>query len=211
MNSPAEDSQKEVVRREIQNAFPDISQRPDLWSLAHDECVEMREDLFLIKKQDVPYYLKQILLDLLDTHTGVLENDENGSLVIAYLNVMGSENAKTIREKFGEDGIELLLEKVHESICGEKIKSRVDKQEQGAAYDLIEALSENKDILDCLLNVKYNENELRRHQAELFEDFSKDMASAICGWLKYARSWRDMEFDLKNIDSALIYWASRAK
>lgn len=92
----------EAVRRLIKEAFPPVNARKDLRPLSHDECVHMRSRLALLRNEDLPFYLRQILEDLLDTHTGRAGESEDAEAVVQHLNVLvEGTDLETIRDQLG--------------------------------------------------------------------------------------------------------------
>lgn len=67
-NSRKTNTESESVRRLICDAFPDIIDRIDLSPMTHNECIGMRTGIMTLRPEFVPYYLRQLLTDLLDTH-----------------------------------------------------------------------------------------------------------------------------------------------
>jgi hypothetical protein len=51
---------------------------------------------------------------------------------------------------------------------------------------------------------------VRKVQLELFKDFNKNQAHAICEWLHLARQWKDFKNFLSYVDNAISYWCQRA-
>src|SRR4051794_20031518 len=89
----------EVVRQLIKGAFPPLTAREDLRPLSHNEALQMRSRLTSLRNEDLPFYLCQILEDLLDTHTGKAGESQDAEAVVQQLNVLveGTDLA-TIRE-----------------------------------------------------------------------------------------------------------------
>lgn len=82
---------REEVRRMLRAAFSSYS-RSDLRPLTHEECVEMRGELIGIDPE--PFYLGQMLEDLLDTHTDDCILTEDVEYVVSFLNVPDEYNEK---------------------------------------------------------------------------------------------------------------------
>ncbi len=102
---------KEQVRKLLRKAFPNLSERNDLTPLSHDECIHMRSRLGMLSDKDLPFYVFQILEDLLDTHTGRLGDSEDAETVVQCLNVLvQGTDLETIKEMYGEDGLAKTLE-----------------------------------------------------------------------------------------------------
>ena len=102
---------KEQIRRRLKEAFPSIGKRPDLRPLSHEEAVEMRSRLASLRPDDVPFYLGQILEDLLDTHTNRAGESEDAEAVVQHLNVMvEGTDLSTIRSKFGANVLKQTLQ-----------------------------------------------------------------------------------------------------
>jgi len=51
--------------------------------------------------------------------------------------------------------------------------------------------------------------ELRARKEVMFARATTEQAQAICAWLHYAKTWRDLEWDTDSVDSALSYWLKR--
>jgi hypothetical protein len=79
--------EKERVRTLIRQSFPRVCEHRDR-PLAHDEAVELRRDLITLGNEDLPFFLGQVLEDLLDTHTGDLIDPEGTRDVVEFLDVL---------------------------------------------------------------------------------------------------------------------------
>ena len=101
---------KEIVRQLLREAFPSTSEREDLRPLSHDEAVYMRSRLALLKNEDLPFYLYQILEDLLDTHTGNVGESEDVEAVVQYLDVLiEGVDLKAICDQLGTEAFERIV------------------------------------------------------------------------------------------------------
>jgi hypothetical protein len=79
--------EKERVRTLIRQAFPRVCEHRDR-PLTHDEAVRLRPDLIGLRDEDLPFYLGQVLEDLLDTHTEQLVGPESTWPVVEFLDVL---------------------------------------------------------------------------------------------------------------------------
>ena len=102
---------KEKVRKLLRVAFPNVSDRNDLTPLSHDDCIYMRSRLATVADVDLPFYLVQILEDLLDTHTERVGDSEYAEAVVQFLNVLvQGTDLETIKEMYGEAGVSKTLQ-----------------------------------------------------------------------------------------------------
>ena len=102
---------KEQVRRALKKVFPMIKSRSDLRPLSHDECLHLRSRIATLSDKDLPFYVPQILEDLIDTHTGQLGNSEDAEAVVQHLNILvQGTDLETIRKMYGEEGLSKALE-----------------------------------------------------------------------------------------------------
>jgi hypothetical protein len=62
--------------------------------------------------------------------------------------------------------------------------------------------------IDHVLNL---EEELRSEKYTALEHITPLQARALCEWLKYARRWADLEWNIEQVDSAYAYWTKRAQ
>lgn len=110
MNSKCEPRTAEVGIL-LREAFPSVAERSDLRPLTHEECVSMRSELPSLSDRDLPFYIRQVLEDLLDTRTGQVGNTEDAHAVIRWLDVPhGGIDLKIIEEIYGKDGLRRHLE-----------------------------------------------------------------------------------------------------
>jgi hypothetical protein len=107
---PNKNQPKQLVLELFRDAFPSVSERKDLRALSHDECVHMRSRLAMLKNDDLPYYLRQILEDLLETHTGKAGESQDAEAVVQHLNVLvDGTDLETIRDRLGSGALEQTL------------------------------------------------------------------------------------------------------
>lgn len=100
----------EAVRRLIKEAFPPVNARKDLRPLSHGEALQMRSRLASLRNEDLPFYLRQILEDLLDTHTGKVGESQDAEAVVQHLNVLvEGTDLETIREQLGSAALQQTL------------------------------------------------------------------------------------------------------
>jgi len=159
--------QKEQVRRILREAFSDWRADPDNPPLTHHQCLDMRTKLLSVQKEDIDYFLPQVLEDLLDTHTGSAEISEDVESVVDFLDVPTiSNDGEVLKERLGREGFE---------------------------------------------GVRSQEEELRSEKYSAVAHITSHQASALCEWLKYARTWSDLEWNIEQVDSAYAYWNSRAQ
>jgi hypothetical protein len=64
---------------------------------------------------------------------------------------------------------------------------------------------------DTFLKIRDDEEDLRSTKYSMFETVTHLQASAISMWLVLARSWKDLEWNIDEVNSALVYWNSRLK
>lgn len=101
-NKTHKSDDEEATRQLIRNAFPLVRDRKDLCPLSHEEAVHMRSRLSSLTNEDLPFYMGQVLTDLLDTHTGKAGESEDAEAVIQHLNVLvGGSDVETIRGHLG--------------------------------------------------------------------------------------------------------------
>jgi hypothetical protein len=100
----------EAVRQLIKEAFPPVNARKDLRPLSHDEALQMRSRLASLRNEDLPFYLRQVLEDLIDTHTGKAGESQDAEAVIQHLNVfVEGTDLDTIRSQFGSKTLQQTL------------------------------------------------------------------------------------------------------
>src|SRR3974390_1100503 len=75
----------ERICNSLRSAFPKLEQRADLHTLTHEGCLYMRSRLASISDRDLPYYLVQVLVDAINTHTGDFSNPEDVEDLVRYL------------------------------------------------------------------------------------------------------------------------------
>jgi len=98
------DREKESVRLELHAAFPRSSIKHAFRPLSHAECVTMRTQLPSLDDTSLPFYIGEVLRDLIETHTSKVGESEDAETVVQYLNVLGSDKGfATLRETYGED------------------------------------------------------------------------------------------------------------
>lgn len=59
--------------------------------------------------------------------------------------------------------------------------------------------------------VRDQEEELRSEKYSALAHITPVQAKALCAWLKYARTWDDLEWNIDLVDSAYAYWSGRAQ
>ena len=59
--------------------------------------------------------------------------------------------------------------------------------------------------------VRAQEEELRSDKYSALADITASQAAALCEWLRYARTWADLEWETDHVDSAYNYWNDRAR
>jgi hypothetical protein len=100
----------EAVRQLIKEAFPPVTARKDLRPLSHDEALQMRSRLASLRNEDLPFYLRQILEDLLDTHTGKVGESQDAEAVVQHLNVLvEGTDLETIQNQLGSAALQHTL------------------------------------------------------------------------------------------------------
>lgn len=160
----ADELSKEKVRRLLRQAFPPLSERPDLRPLSHDEARYMRTRLAGLRNEDVPYYLVQVLEDLLDFHTNRSGDSEDAEGVVQYLNVGGRV---TDHQGMESRGSKMELEEARE----EEEVLRQGKRERVRGFTLEQAYAVSK-WLEC---------------ARAWEDlrwYATDIDAALSYWRK---------------------------
>jgi hypothetical protein len=197
------DEQKEIVRGLIRKSFPPLQ---DAWRMSHEDCIEMRLGLGSLEEENVPFFLQQILEDLLDTHTGILGNDEMASYVVQYLDVLGDEDPKSVREEYGDEAVEKLMEKMKEFISEDETRNTADFPKD-AMLKMLEALAKGEDVLPNI--DKSNFYDFRAAKLRAIDNFAQGMSFAVYKWLEYARTWPESLFAMNQIDAAMFFWASR--
>jgi hypothetical protein len=106
MDLGKDDMQIAAVKRLLQDAFPGQHERPDLSLSSHQECVELRSRLIALRSEDLPFYLRDVLLDLLGTHGSKSGETEDAEYVTQYLNPAGPQiDPDFIRRLYGEEGL----------------------------------------------------------------------------------------------------------
>ena len=127
----------------------------------------MRTKLPSVRKEDIPYFLPQVLEDLLDTHTGQPGNSEDAESVVAFLDIaVVRTNTEILREHWKDESIE---------------------------------------------RIRVIEEDLRSLKPSATANVTATQANAIYEWLKYARTWADLEWDIDQMDSAASYWKDRSQ
>jgi hypothetical protein len=66
----------------------------------------------------------------------------------------------------------------------------------------------DQERFEHMLNI---EEELRSEKYTALEQVTPLQARALCEWLKYARTWADLEWNIEQVDSAHAYWTKRAQ
>jgi len=66
----------------------------------------------------------------------------------------------------------------------------------------------DQEHFEHVLNI---DEELRSEKYTALEHITPPQASALCEWLRYARTWADLEGDVDQVDSAYAYWAKRTQ
>jgi hypothetical protein len=59
--------------------------------------------------------------------------------------------------------------------------------------------------------VRAQEEELRSDKYSALTNITAPQAAAICEWLRYARTWADLEWNIDQVDSAASYWKGRSQ
>jgi hypothetical protein len=102
MSSASPSEVKDLIR----SSFPSPEK-----SLSHAECVYMRSRLALLDAKDLPRCLAQILIDLIDTHTGIAGESEDAEAVVQSLDVFVSgTDLEFIRKEYGEEALRKTIE-----------------------------------------------------------------------------------------------------
>jgi hypothetical protein len=70
--------------QKIKTAFPQAFQA---YRMTHSECVQLRPRLIAIRAEDFEEAFAQVLLDLVETHTGKAGQSENAEEVVRFLDV----------------------------------------------------------------------------------------------------------------------------
>jgi len=101
---------KEAVRQLLRQSFPPVNARKDLRPLSHEEAVQMRSRLASLRNEDLPFYIRQILEDLLDTHTKKVGESQDAEAVVQHLNVLvEGTDLETIRDQLGSAALQQTL------------------------------------------------------------------------------------------------------
>jgi hypothetical protein len=109
--SVREQASKEIVLKLLREAFPSLAERRDLTPLTHQECVAMRSQMPALSDRDLPFCLREVLEDLLDSHTGKIGDTEDAEAVVQWLDVSrAGADLKAIEEIYGEDGLKKYLQ-----------------------------------------------------------------------------------------------------
>jgi hypothetical protein len=77
------DNLKAEVRDLLVRAFTE--EMKQVGTVSHSDCVALREDLIMLRDEDVKELLPFVLIDLLETHSNDYRNIENGDAVIRLL------------------------------------------------------------------------------------------------------------------------------
>lgn len=123
-----------MLEQKIKTAFP-VAFKDS--GLTHDECVYLRPRLISLTKEYFDEVFAQVLLDLVETHTGDPGSPEYVESVVQFLDIDGD----------------------------------------GHLFDF---------------------------------NFNNEQAETIVEWLKTAKEWPDLKFDIDEVESALSYWTKRA-
>lgn len=63
---------------------------------------------------------------------------------------------------------------------------------------------------EVLAKFSTDDQELHARKEVAFARATTEQAQAICAWLNFAKTWRDLEWDTDLVESALSYWLKRA-
>ncbi len=101
MNDPQQKvPTKSEVKALLQAAFHGTHMKSGLRPASHEECVEMRTGIISLSNTDLPFALREVLEDLLETHA---TDDRFADVVIDFLDILcGATNYEGIEEVFGE-------------------------------------------------------------------------------------------------------------
>jgi hypothetical protein len=65
--------------------------------------------------------------------------------------------------------------------------------------------------MDTFLKICDDEEDLRSTKDPMFETFTSVQAGAFCMRLAFARNWKDLEWNIDEVNSALAYRSSRSE
>jgi hypothetical protein len=98
--------EREEVRKSLHEAFPSLIERRDLTPLTHEECVDMRSRLPSLSESDLPFFLVQVLEDLLDNPPGRFSDARDAEAVVQWLDVSRrGTDLLSIEEVYGKEGL----------------------------------------------------------------------------------------------------------
>ena len=84
-SNQADSTDDSLARALLIEAFPGAKQRPDLTPPSHNDCVKLRPRLIAVAPKDLPFYLRAVLLDLLETRTDTPDGLQDAETVVQYL------------------------------------------------------------------------------------------------------------------------------
>ncbi|MEN6625013.1 MAG: hypothetical protein ABFD69_02170 [Candidatus Sumerlaeia bacterium] len=189
---PGQEDQKELVRQILYDAFPDLP-CDDSSRITHEDCLEIRGLLHGIKDEDIAFVLKNVLIDLLDTHTIEEPHNVSADFVTQYLDVEG-----LIKESYlglSDDDLDMLV---------------TEFQQRG--FDA-EAIKRKLTYIRNIDRKHVSDAEKREcmERIQLFSTFTPKQACAIYKWLELALEWEDLFYRKDEIESAMRYWGERCK
>jgi hypothetical protein len=95
---------EEAVRGQLREAFPVEDARVASALCTHEELVEVRSSICSFRKEDLPLFLGQVLLDLLDTHTGdPIDSEDADQFIVGLDGSLDRVSVDALCDTFGEE------------------------------------------------------------------------------------------------------------
>ena len=115
------------------------------------------------------------------------------------------------------EDIEYFLPQVLEDLLDTHTNNAGDSQDAETVVDFLDVPTLELDAefirekwgRETLAKFRSDAKNLRSAKQAALAGVTRDQAQAICQWLKYARTWGDLEWNMDSVESALSYWSKR--
>ncbi len=115
------------------------------------------------------------------------------------------------------EDIEYFLPQVLEDLLDTHTNKAGDSQDVEAVVDFLDVSTLELDAefirekwgSETLAKFRGDAKNLRSAKQAALAGVTRDQAQAIYQWLKYARTWSDLEWNMDSVESALSYWLKR--
>lgn len=186
------DHSKCIVEKRLMEAFSVLS-KPEA-ELSHDECHEWRTKLCWLDTASIHEILPQVLMDALNSMSGVPGESDFVECVIDYLDIGPYRDANRAHvDSVGQHPFDHLLTDFIASEC----------------QDGLIPAEEAKAVLHSILSSKSSavaDHAYLQERRTLFKTLDQTKRESVITWLMFMRQREELYFDIEEIDSAILGW-----